>query len=109
MNREKKVVKISRLGIGALAIIFTCSSHLKIEVALPIHSRFGKHYIPLILHKLTHPRTSPCSQEDIGIVILIMIPHDLANSSGCLSTMIKWNTGAVMVRDVGLSINIVRR
>lgn len=65
-----------------------------------------EHNIPLIFHKLTHPRTPPCSQKDIGIILSIMIAHDCANGLGCFPTVIKRNTGAVVVRNVGLSVNI---
>ena len=71
---------------------------------------FGaEHNIPLILHKLTRPRTPPCSQKGISIILLIMIAHDRADGLGCLPTVIKWNTGAVVVHNVSLSINMVTR
>lgn len=51
---------------------------------------------------LTHPRTPPGRQKDIGIIMLIMISHHLLNSLCRLTTIIKRDTAAKVVCHVCL-------
>jgi hypothetical protein len=61
--------------------------------------------VPLVSDVLTHPRTPPCGKEDVGIVVLIMVAHYLANRLCCFSAIVKGDSRAIMVRNVGLNLS----
>lgn len=61
-----------------------------------------KHHIAFVTNILTHAATPPCCKENIGIIILIMTPHHLANCLGSFPTIIKWNPRAKVMSNMSL-------
>ena len=61
-----------------------------------------EHDVSVVTYILTHSDTSPCCEEDVGVVVLIMIPHDFAYCLGGFSAVIEGYPGAEMVCNMGL-------
>ena|ERR1700736_1342697 len=61
-----------------------------------------EHNVPFVRDKLTHPSTPPRSEEDIRVILLVMVANDLLYGFGCFPAVIKGDTGAEMVGNVGL-------
>jgi hypothetical protein len=61
-----------------------------------------KHHIAFVTNILTHAASPPCCKENIGVIKLIMITHDLANCLSSFPTIIKWNSGAKVMSNMSL-------
>ena len=82
--------------------LFVCMSFSPLLCIIQSICVLIKHHISIITDILTHSTASPRSKEDIRIIMLIMITHDLTNCLCCFPSIIKWNTRAEMMSNVSL-------
>jgi hypothetical protein len=63
-----------------------------------------KHNVSFLTDILAHSCTSPCSKEDICIVMLVMISHNLTNRLCRFPAIVERDSRTEMMRNVSLEL-----